>query len=141
MKLPIAGQTTPQAERTFSAAHSLSRALVIVADPGISTWTYLDGIDVPILRVSEAENWSKRPLASPMPHHEVAGTPAAITGHLADERCVLLGDWVASWAEVACRVWLTRAGIRRSDRTSTPWDLVLSDARPRVIQSLLHKIP
>lgn len=141
MKLPIAGQSTPKAERTFSATHSLERALVIVSDPGISAWTFLEGTDAPIFRVSEAATWSERALASPMHHYEIAGTPAELAARIADKKCVLLGEWVASWAEVACRVWLTRAGIRTSAKTSGDWDLVLADARPRVIQNLLHKIP
>lgn len=140
MKLPIAGQSITKADRTFVPAHSLRRALVIVADPGVSTWPFLEGISTPIYRVSEAQEWSCRAITQPVAHHELKGTPSEITAHLSDEKCILLGDWAASWAQVACRVWLTRAEIRNSGRSTMPWDLVLSDTRPRVIQTLLQRI-
>ena len=140
MRLPIAGQSTPQDVRTFVPAHSLPRALVIVTDPGMSAWPLLEGVSVPIYRVSEAESWTQREVLQPMVHQELAGTPSAITARLQGQKCILLGDWVASWANVACRIRLTKSNIRSTERRSTPWDLVLSDVRPRVVEALLRTI-
>ncbi|MFT5357321.1 MAG: hypothetical protein ACI9KE_004555 [Polyangiales bacterium] len=141
MKLPIAGQSSPKKEeRTFAPAHALMRSLVIVTDPVVSIWPFLQGISIPIYRVAEAKKWTKQAVLQPISHHELSGSPAEITTHLQGQKCILLGDWVASWAQVACRIRLTKGQIQSSNQTSVPWDLVLSDARPKVLEDLLQKI-
>lgn len=140
MKLPIAGQSSSTENRHFEPRYLLMRSLVLVADPGISPWPALEGVSVPVFRLAEAQKFSERVISSPVPHHELMGSAEEIASHLQGQKCVILGDWAASWAQTACRVWLTNTGIRGSSKARVPWDLVVSPPRPRLVHTLLQRI-